>query len=44
MEVDGEQVTVSYVRAVLPGDETRAGAEDGEVSFTYTIEPRLSGF
>jgi hypothetical protein len=33
-----EQVTVSYVRAVLPGGEALAGASNGEVSFSYSVE------
>jgi len=32
-----DNVTVAYVRSVLPGDETAAGAANGDVSFTYTI-------
>lgn len=31
---------VEYVRSVLPGDEARAGAKDGETAFTYTVQPR----
>jgi hypothetical protein len=35
--VSPQEVTVSYIRAVLPGDEAKAGAANSEVSFTYTI-------
>lgn len=35
-----EGVTVSYVRAVLPGDEAAAGAANGEVSHAYTVVAR----
>ncbi|MCX6550299.1 MAG: metallophosphoesterase, partial [Acidobacteria bacterium] len=31
------QVTVSYIRAVLPGDETKAGSVNGAVAFSYVI-------
>jgi hypothetical protein len=31
------QVTVEYVRAVLPGDEQAAGAANDEVSFSYAV-------
>lgn len=32
-----ENVTVSYVRAVLPGDEALAGCANGEVAITYSV-------
>ncbi len=35
-----EDVRVEYVRAVLPGDEKRAGAANGDISFSYTVAPR----
>lgn len=34
--VSPQQVTVSYTRAVLPGDEAKAGAQNGAASFSYT--------
>ena len=30
-------VTIAYVRAVLPGDESKAGATNNAVAFSYTI-------
>jgi len=33
-------VTVSYIRAVLPGDESRAGALNGTVGFSYSVPAR----
>lgn len=35
--VGPQQVTVSYVRAVLPGDDARAGASNGSVSARYSV-------
>ena len=35
--VSPDRVTVDYVRAVLPGDESLAGAAHGEVSFSYSL-------
>ena len=35
--VSPANVTVAYVRAVLPGDEAAAGAANGEVSFSYSV-------
>lgn len=35
--VSPAQVTVAYVRAVLPGDEAKAGAANGTVTFSYTV-------
>lgn len=32
-----DKVTVAYVRAVLPGDETRAGAVNNVAAFSYTV-------
>ena len=37
--VASQQVTVSYVRAVLPGDEAKAGAANGSVSVRYSVSP-----
>lgn len=37
VDVASDRVVVSYVRAVLPGDEERAGAANGEVSFSYEV-------
>jgi len=37
--VASQQVTVSYVRAVLPGDEGKAGAANGSVSVRYSVSP-----
>jgi hypothetical protein len=34
-----DRVTVSYVRAVLPGDEGKAGGANGAVAFSYAITP-----
>jgi PKD repeat protein len=34
-----DRVTVSYVRAVLPGDESKAGGANGAVAFTYSVTP-----
>jgi len=33
-------VTVSYIRAVLPGDETKASAANGAVAFSYSVPAR----
>jgi hypothetical protein len=30
-------VTVAYVRAVLPGDESKTGAANGAVAVSYTV-------
>lgn len=35
--VSPSQATVAYVRAVLPGDESKAGAANNAVSYSYTI-------
>lgn len=35
--VSPQGVTVSYIRAVLPGDEAKAGAVNGAVAFSYTV-------
>ncbi len=35
-----DEVTVAYVRAVLPGDEAAAGAANGDVTFAYTLPAR----
>ena len=35
--VGPDQVRVDYVRAVLAGDEAKAGAANDEVSFSYTL-------
>ncbi len=32
-----DQVTVAYVRAVLPGDESKTGAANGAVAVSYTV-------
>lgn len=37
--VSSAQVTVSYVRAVLPGDEAKAGTSHGSVSVRYAVSP-----
>ena len=34
-----ERVTVDYIRAVLPGDDARAGGPNGSVAFSYTVAP-----
>jgi len=36
--VSPENVTVSYVRAVLPGDESKAGCANGDIAFTYSVQ------
>lgn len=33
-----DQVTVAYIRAVLPGDEARAGGANNVVAFSYSIK------
>jgi len=33
-----DQVTVAYVRAVLPGDEAKAGGANNVIAFSYTIK------
>ena len=33
-----DQVTVAYVRAVLPGDDTKAGGANNVIAFSYTIK------
>jgi hypothetical protein len=38
--VSPADVTVSYVRAVLPGDESKAGAANGAVAFSYSVPAR----
>ena len=38
-----DDVKVDYVRAVLPGEEKRAGTENGQVGFSYTVKPRNGG-
>lgn len=35
--VSASQVTVAYIRAVLPGDESKAGAANGTVAFSYSV-------
>jgi hypothetical protein len=35
-----DSVTVSYIRAVLPGDETKAGAANGATAYSYSVAPR----
>ncbi|MFN7983279.1 MAG: metallophosphoesterase [Vicinamibacterales bacterium] len=35
--VTPQQVTVSYVRAVLPGDESKAGVQNGAAAFSYGV-------
>ncbi|MEI6669475.1 MAG: PKD domain-containing protein [Acidobacteriota bacterium] len=35
--VSPSHVTVAYVRAVLPGDESKAGATNGAVAFSYSL-------
>lgn len=35
--VSPDRVTVSYVRAVLPGDEAKAGAANGAVACSYSV-------
>ena len=35
--VSASQVTIAYIRAVLPGDESKAGATNNAVAFSYTI-------
>lgn len=35
--VSPENVKVDYIRAVLPGDELKAGGSNGTVAFSYTI-------
>jgi PKD repeat protein len=37
--VSPDRVTVSYIRAVLPGDEGKAGAANGAVTFSYAVTP-----
>jgi hypothetical protein len=34
-----DKVTVSFIRAVLPGDQSKAGAANGAVAVTYTGTP-----
>jgi PKD repeat protein len=34
-----DRVTVSYIRAVLPGDEAKAGAVNGAIAYSYTVTP-----
>lgn len=36
--VSPAEVTVSYIRAVLPGDEARAGAVNGAVAVSYPVQ------
>ena len=38
--VSPADVTVSYVRAVLPGDEAKAGAANGAAAYSYSVIPR----
>ena len=38
--VSPDRVTVSYVRAVLPGDEAKAGAANGAVAYSYSVAAR----
>jgi hypothetical protein len=38
--VSPDGVTVSYVRAVLPGDESRVGAANGAVAYSYVLPAR----
>jgi hypothetical protein len=38
-----DRVTVSYVRAVLPGDEAKAGGANGAVAFSYSVLPGRPG-
>ena len=38
--VSPADVTVSYIRAVLPGDESKAGAANGAVAFSYSLPAR----
>jgi hypothetical protein len=38
-----DRVTVSYVRAVLPGDETKAGGANGAAAFSYSVLPGRPG-
>ena len=33
--VSPQQVTVAYVRAVLPGDDAKAGAKNGAIAVSY---------
>jgi hypothetical protein len=35
-----DSVTVSYIRAVLPGDEPKAGAANGAVAYSYSVTAR----
>jgi hypothetical protein len=37
-----DQVTVSFVRAVLPGDESKVGSVNGAVAFSYTVPSAAS--
>jgi hypothetical protein len=32
-----DRVTVDYVRSVLPGDEAKAGAANGQISYSYSV-------
>jgi hypothetical protein len=36
--VTPENVTVSYIRAVLPGDELPAGCANGAITFSYSVK------
>jgi len=38
--VSPDRVTVSYIRAVLPGDEAKAGATNGAVGYSYSVSAR----
>ena len=38
-----DRVLVSYIRAVLPGDEAKAGGANGSVAFAYSVLPDRSG-
>ena len=37
--VSPDGVTVSYVRAVLTGDESKAGTTNGAIAYSYTVAP-----
>jgi len=38
--VSPDRVTVPYIRAVLPGDEAKAGATNGAVAYSYSVTAR----
>ena len=40
--VSPQQCEVAYVRAVLPGDEAKAGARNGVAAYSYTATPGLA--